>query len=79
MIDKNSITWAGEKNLIFIDENGKSFWINCPKFTIVKSERLLFSNEIKRFCSDRPITDEERAKIIAKVLELTPEISWQIK
>ena len=79
MSDKNSIMWAGEMNLIFTDEAGEPFVINCPKISTAKTERLLFSKEIRRFCGDRAITAEKREKIISKVLELTPEINWIIK
>jgi hypothetical protein len=67
---------AGETGLVVTDENGKSFLVDCPKLS--SGERVLFSSRIQRLYCKTEITDEEREKIISKVLELTPEIKWQI-
>jgi hypothetical protein len=67
---------AGETGLIVTDENGKSFLVDSPK--VSSGERILFSSRIKRLDCKTDITNEEREKIISKLLELAPEIKWQI-
>jgi len=77
MFEKNSIMCAGGSGLLFTDENGKSFLIDCPK--LASGERVLFSSRIKRICTDQEISAKEREVIISKVLALTPETQWQIQ
>ena len=77
MLDKNSVMCAGSSGLIFTDENGKSFMVDSPKLS--SGGRVLFTGRIKRFGCKTDTTAEEREKIIAKILELTPNIEWNIQ
>jgi hypothetical protein len=77
VFEKNSVTCAGATELLFTDEKGKSFVINCPKLSQV--ERVLFSSRIKRLGSNGKLTDNEQEIIISKVLQLTPDIKWKIQ
>ena len=77
MLKENSLTCTGGTGLIFTDENGKQFWVDSPKLS--SGERVLFTGRIKRFGCNTNTTAEEREAIIAKILELTPDIEWNIQ
>ena len=77
MFDKNSVMCAGSSGLIFTDENGRSFIIDSPKLS--SGERVLFSSRVRQFGSNADLPAEEQETIIAKVLELTPNIKWNIQ
>ena len=79
MFDKNSVMCMGSAGLLFTDENGKSYLVDSHKLLLGENERVLFSNRIERFDSKQELTNIERETIIAKVMELTPEIKWKIQ
>ena len=79
MNDRNSIKFPDASELLFTDENGKSFLANIQVLSIGEYDMVLFSNKIKRFCPDKELSAEEREIIISKILELTPDIRWQIQ
>ena len=76
MHEKNTIICTGGSGLLFTDENGKTYLIDCPK--LASGERILFSSRIKQICSDKEMSEKEREIIVSKVLELTPETKWRI-
>jgi len=75
MHEKNTIICTGS-GLLFTDESGNSFLIDCPK--LASGERILFSSRIKRIGPDKEMSEKEREIIVSKVLELTPETKWRI-
>ena len=78
MFKKNSVMCTGVEGFVFTDENGESFLLNCRKLSSGEYDRLLFASRIRRLGSNVEITEQEQKIIISKVLELTPDIKWQI-
>jgi hypothetical protein len=79
MNNRNSVNFVGHSGLLFTDENGETFCVYTETLRTGKSDMVLYSNDIKPLGCNRELTDNDREKIISKILELTKYVEWQIK
>jgi len=79
MEDKNSVKFIGRSGLLYTDEDGKTFCVYTETLPFGKSGMVLHSKEIKQLSSNSDLTENDREKVILKILELTKHINWQIK
>ena len=71
-----SILFTGRFGLLFTDENGIEYKIH----TETEGDTVVLSREkVEAVVSDRMLEEEEREKIISKVLSLTTGIKWRIE
>ena len=78
MKDKNSVLFI-ESGLLFTDENGNNFLVNCHNLFASEYNKVLFSKRIRQMGGKEVSSDSDREKIISKIVELTPQIKWLIK
>ena len=71
-----SILFTGRFGLLFTDENGIEYKIH----TETDGDTVVMSREkVKAIVNDKMLDEEEREKIISKVLSLTAGIKWRIE
>ena len=79
MSGRNSVKITGGSELLYKDENGKSFLVKIQVLPNGEYDMALFTREIQPMFSNEKLTETDREKIISKILELSPDIKWQIQ
>ena len=77
LTDKNSVLFTGT-GLLFTDENGEGFLVNCHNHLRSEYDKVLYSRGIKKLGCKKKLSDDDKERIIAKIIELTPQIKWLI-
>jgi hypothetical protein len=77
MDERNSVKFIENAGLLFTDEDGVTFCAYTE--TLPSGNSVLYSKEITQLGSNRELTDNDREKIISKILGLTQYIKWQIQ
>ena len=79
MSDRNTVKIVGRSELLYKDENGKSFLAKIQVLPNGEYDMALFTREIQPMYSNEKLTETDREIIISKILELSPDIKWQIQ
>ena len=78
MGDKSSVKFIGNSGLLFTDEDGVTFFVYTETTSLENYDRILYSKDINPNCNQE-LTDNDKKRIVSKILELTKDIKWKIK
>ena len=76
MVEKKSIMFVGRYGLVFTDEDGVMYNVHIDRYG---NEGTLLKKGISSINKYKLLTDTDIEIIVSKILNLTPEIKWEIE
>jgi len=78
LTDKNSVLFTGT-GLLFTDEKGEGFLVSCHNHLRSEYDKVLYTRGIKKLGCKNELSVDDKERIIAKIIELTPHLKWLIQ